>query len=104
VGVVGGSLLMNGIRGLMGGHQAFADTGAFSGGGDRTPWRDQSDSTLAHDAGIDDIGRSGHRSENDSRHGFFDQASNDSDDDRDDDGSYDNDGDGFDGGDDSDVA
>jgi len=101
VGVIGGSMLMSGIRGLMGGHQAFGETGGFGGSENRTPWRDQSDSTLAHDAGIDDIGRSGHRNDNDSRQGFVDQASNDSDD-RDD--GYDDDSDGFDGGDDSDVA
>ena len=56
-GVVGGSLLLNSIRSMMGGHQqSFADTGAM---GDRaaSPWSDQSDSALARDAGIDDIGQ-----------------------------------------------
>src|SRR6185369_335820 len=97
-GVVGGSLLMGGIRNLMGGghHQAFADSNAF-GGDNRAPWTDQSNSTLAHDAGIDDIGRSsGHdRDYDNSRQGLFDQASNDVDDDDD---SFDGDGDGFDSG------
>lgn len=100
-GVVGGSLLMGGIRNLMGGHhQAFADSNTF-GGDNRAPWTDQSNSTLAHDAGIDDIGRGG-RDDDTSRQGLFDQASND-DDDRDDDDGYDGDSDGFDSGS-SDIA
>jgi hypothetical protein len=53
-GVVGGSLLLNSIRGMMGGsHQAFGDTAA---GGNRSPWSDQSNSSLARDAGVNDIG------------------------------------------------
>jgi hypothetical protein len=66
-GMVGGSLLLNGIRGMMGGghhHQAFGDTRSGS------PWSDQSNSSMARDAGIDDIGRSGTAS----RSGMFDQA------------------------------
>jgi hypothetical protein len=98
-GVVGGSLLMGGIRNLMGGnHQAFADSNAFSSD-NRTPWTDQSNSTLARDAGIDDIGRGGHdRDSDNSRQGLFDQASNDDDDRDDDNDSYDDDSDGFDSG------
>ncbi len=54
-GVVGGSLLLNSIRGMMGGgHQAaFGDT---SRAGSSSPWTDQSNSSLARDAGINDIG------------------------------------------------
>lgn len=99
-GVVGGSLLMGGIRNLMGGghHQAFGDSNAF-GGDNRAPWTDQSNSTLAHDAGIDDIGRGGpDRDHDNSRRGLFDQASNDDDDRDNDDDSYDGDSDGFDSG------
>ena len=76
-GVVGGSLLLNSIRGMMGGsHQGFGDAGAL---GDRaaSPWSDQSNSSLARDAGIDDVGRSGGRDS--SNQGLFDQASNDDD-------------------------
>jgi uncharacterized protein len=54
-GVVGGSLLLNSIRGMMGGgHQAFGGTSL----GDRvaSPWTDSSNSSLARDAGINDIG------------------------------------------------
>jgi len=96
---VSGSLLMGGIRNLMGGHQAFADSSAFSPD-NRAPWTDQSDSKLAHDAGIDDIGRGEHDYDN-SRQGLFDQASNDDDYSGTDDDGFDDDG--FDPGD-SDVA
>ena len=78
-GVVGGSLLLNSFRSMMGGHQqSFADTGAM---GDRaaSPWSDQSNSALARDAGIDDIGRdhgSG-RADGNSGVGLFDQAAED---------------------------
>ncbi|MBR0834711.1 DUF2076 domain-containing protein [Bradyrhizobium manausense] len=96
-GVVGGSLLLSSIRGMMGGgsHQAFGDTNAL---GDRSPWAgDQSGSSLARDAGLNDIG-----SNRDSRQGFFDQASNDRDND---DQNYDNnDNDNMDMADDSDFG
>lgn len=70
-GMVGGSLLLNSIRGMMGGghHQSLADTGGSSGGGG-SPWSDQSGSAMARDAGINDIGRS----DGGSRSGLFDQA------------------------------
>jgi len=97
-GVVGGSLLASSIRGMMGGggnHQSFGDTAGNSGGiEDRRPWSDQSGGSLARDAGINDIGSSGQRADNNdssSRQGFFDQASHDDDDD------MDHDSDGFDG-------
>jgi uncharacterized protein len=80
-GVVGGGLLMNSIRGMMGGgHQSgFGDSAGLGGGGSRSPWSsDQSNSDLARDAGINDIG-SGGRADDSSRAGFFDQASNDDD-------------------------
>jgi hypothetical protein len=107
-GVIGGSLLMNSIRGLMGGHQAFAGSSMLSGGENRTPWTDQSDSRLAQDAGINDIGRSDRLADdsgrNDPQQGFFDQASNDGYADNDDDSDYDNSDDDSFGSDDSDVA
>lgn len=90
-GVVGGSMLLSGIRNMMGGsHYGFGDTTIIEErGGGASPWGggDQSGSTLARDAGIDDIGSRGRE---DSRQGFLDQASNDQgydqndDDDRDD--------------------
>jgi uncharacterized protein len=108
-GVVGGSLLAGSIRSMMGGggnHQAFGDTANHSGGiEDRRPWGDQSGGDLARDAGINDIGSSSRRADNNdndsgSRQGFFDQDSHDDDD-------MDHDSDGFDGDDgdgDSDYA
>ncbi|MBC9881530.1 DUF2076 domain-containing protein [Bradyrhizobium sp. INPA01-394B] len=84
-GVVGGSLLLSSIRGMMGGgsHQAFGDTTIIEERGGGTPWGgDQSDSSLARDAGLNDIG-----SNRDSRQGLFDQTSNDRDND---DPGYDN--------------
>jgi len=83
-GVVGGGLLMSSIRSMMGGgHQSgFGDSAGLGGGGSRTPWSsDQSSSDLAREAGINDIGSGGgHRADDSSRAGFFDQASNDYDD------------------------
>ena len=104
-GVVGGGLLMSSIRSMMGGgHQSgFGDSAGLGGGGGRTPWSsDQASSDLARDAGINDIGSGGHRADDSSRAGFFDQASNDDHDDQDDD--MDMDSDDFDGGGGGDVA
>ena len=110
VGVVGGSMLAGSLRSMMGGggnHQSFGDTAGHSGGiEDRRPWSDQSGGNLARDAGVNDIGSSGRRADNNdndsgSRQGFFDQASHD------DDNDTDHDSDGFDGDDgdgDSDYA
>jgi uncharacterized protein len=104
-GVVGGGLLMNSIRGMMGGgHQSgFGDSaGLGGGGGGRTPWSsDQSSSDLARDAGLNDIGSGGHRADDHSRAGFFDQASNEDFGDHDD---MDMDSDFDDGGGDSDTV
>jgi len=96
-GVVGGSLLLNGIRSMMGeSHHSFGDASAMA---DRStgqsPWTDQSGGSLARDAGINDIGSSGDHS----RAGLFDSASND--DDHDD---MDVDADDFGGDGDSDFA
>jgi hypothetical protein len=101
-GVVGGSLLLNSFRGMMGGgsHQAFADSSGLGDRGSSRPWSDQSGSDLAKDAGINDIGSSSGRGDDNStsRTGLFDQASNDDDLDHDSDG-FDDDG----GGDSDDV-
>ena len=64
---------------MMGGshQQAFGDTGGIHGGvEDRRP---AGDSDLARDAGINDIGSSGNRTDDNSRAGLFDSASNDDD-------------------------
>jgi hypothetical protein len=99
-GVVGGSLLLGSIRSMMGGghQQSFGDTAGYGGGiEDRRP--NQSDSDLARDAGINDIGSSAGRGGDNysSRAGLFDQASdngNDDDVDHDSDGFDDDGGDG----------
>jgi hypothetical protein len=94
-GVVGGSLMLGSIRSMMGGghQQSFGDTAGHSGGiEDRRP--NQSDSDLAREAGINDIGSSSDRGGDNygSRAGLFDQASNDGYDE-----DVDHDSDGFDG-------
>jgi hypothetical protein len=101
-GMVGGSLLLGSIRSMMGGsHQSFGDTAGLGGGKSEStrPWSDQSNSDLARDAGINDIGSSGNRADDNSRAGLFDTASKD--DDHDD---MDLDSDDFGGDGDSDYA
>ena len=73
-GAVGGSLLLSGIRNMMGGsHFGLANPTT-----DRpNPWSDQSESTLARDAGVGDIGSSRDNDDNSSHSGLLDQASND---------------------------
>jgi hypothetical protein len=78
-GVVGGSLLLGSIRSMMGGtQQGFGDAAGLGGGvEDRRPASDQSGSDLARDAGINDVGSSGQRADDNSRAGLLDQSSND---------------------------
>jgi hypothetical protein len=92
VGMVGGSLLMNSIGGLMGGSRhGFGDAtsmgkGNEGGSGAGSPWvDDQSKGDLAREAGLNDVGRGGGRDADtsDQRQGFFDQASNEDEDDED---------------------
>jgi hypothetical protein len=104
-GFVGGSLLLNSIRSMMGGHshQAFGDTSVINQGGS-SPLRDESNSQLARDAGVDDIGHADRADDTSRRAGLFDQASSD-DNDRDDmDMDSDDDFGGNDGGNDSDYT
>ena len=80
-GVVGGSLLLGSIRSMMGGsQQGFGDAQGL-GTGDKSegqkPWGDQSGGDLARDAGVNDVGSSGNRADDNSRSGLFDSASND---------------------------
>lgn len=89
-GVIGGSMLMNSIRGMMGGgsQQSFGNTG--ESGGSKMPWgNDQSSGSLARDAGLNDIGKSG--GGDSQRQSAFDQARADADQDQDqdDDDDYD---------------
>ncbi len=80
-GAVGGSLLLNSIRSMMGGsHYGFGDSSVMTERGTgQSPWTDQSGSSLARDAGIDDIGSAGGRADDSSRTGLFDSAANDGD-------------------------
>jgi uncharacterized protein len=86
-GTIGGSLLLGSIRSMMGGSHA-----GFSGAPtvvdetivNQAPSGDQSKSDLARDAGVNDIGSSSDRSNDSSRSGLYDTASDDSSDDRDD--------------------
>lgn len=91
-GVIGGSMLMNSIRGLMGGggqQQSFGNTA--ESGGSKTPWdNSQSSGNLARDAGVNDVGKSG--GDNSQRQSSYDQAQADTDqghDQDDDDDDYD---------------
>jgi hypothetical protein len=101
-GVVGGGLLMNSIRGMMGGGEghsksAFGDTA--SAGDKSSPWSsDSSNSDLARDAGLGDIGSRQSDTGGSDRSGFFDSASNEDPNDADYGGDFD------DGGGDSDYA
>ena len=105
-GVVGGSLLLNSIRSMVGGSRSgFGDAGAMADrASSQSPWTDQSGSNLARDAGINDIGASNDRVDDNSRAGFFDTASADDDHDDTDVDSDDFGGDDFGGGGDSDFA
>jgi hypothetical protein len=86
-GVVGGAMLLDGIRGMMGSHHSFAGDYDHAGGASHaaaSPWDsggDRGSGNLAHDAGVDDIrGGGGNRtaaSDEPSRSGF---VSNDTDD------------------------
>lgn len=106
-GVIGGSLLMNSMRGMFGGgqQQGFGDQASLNkdSNSSSNPWGGSSNSggDLARDAGLNDIGKSNAGGGDNARQGFFDQASNESDYDTDDDDDFDSDD--FDGGD-SDYA
>jgi hypothetical protein len=70
-GAVGGSLLLDSLRGMLGGGQAKA--GAFDqAGGSRTPWGgSERGGELSREAGLDDLGRGG------GRQGAFDDQQGD---------------------------
>jgi uncharacterized protein len=77
-GMVGGSLLLNSIRGMTGGsHQAFGDTNLGDRAVSQSPLSDQSNSNLARDAGINDVGSSTGHTDDTSRAGLLDTSSND---------------------------
>ena len=108
-GMIGGSLLLNSMRGMMGGHGRSAgafDPASASADNPASPWANTEQGELSRQAGVDDIGRGGTgRDDSGSRQGIFDTASNDADQDLDHLDAGDFDDDGFDyGGSDSDSA
>lgn len=105
-GMIGGSILMNSLRGLggLGGsqQQSFGSNSA-------SPWGGGNNDALARDAGINDIGKDNSGGIEDRRQSFADQAQDDQQDRDDDQDQYQDDDDGdFDDGsfdsDDSDFA
>lgn len=105
-GMVGGSLLLNSIRSMMGGQrQAFGDTASASPAA--APSVDQSNSPLARDLGVNDVGRAEDHADDSSHAGLYDEDMNDDhtyDDSQDDMGLDSDDFGGDDGGDGSDYA
>jgi hypothetical protein len=100
-GVVGGSLLANSMRGMMGGHWGSAAAFDSSGGGKGASPSAGSAAggELSREAGVDDIGRSPSTGGDSERgHGLFDTAANDSDPETDDQYLDGDDDDGFDDG------
>lgn len=81
-GVIGGSMLMNSIRGMMGGGSQQSFGSSAESGGSKMPWgNDQSSGSLARDAGLNDVGKSG--SGDSQRQSSYDQAQADADQDQD---------------------
>jgi len=111
-GMIGGGLLLQGIRGMLGGQQQHGPfAGAFdqiASGGSRSPWGgSEGGGDLGRQAGLNDIGRGEqrtgmfdadpHGADDDHSAGLFDTADNDADD-----ADFDDDPDG--GSDDTDYA
>jgi hypothetical protein len=76
-GVIGGSLLLDGIRSMMGHHPA-AHAAVDQSAGAASPWStDTAGGGLSRQAGLDDIGRSADsKPAGDSRYGLLDDSSN----------------------------
>lgn len=76
VGVIGGSLLMNSMRSMMGGQQGGTAHAAYNApGGSSSPWGGGvgGEGNLAREAGVDDIGRgAGGRGDTGRSHGLMD--------------------------------
>ncbi|HWF95408.1 MAG TPA: DUF2076 domain-containing protein [Xanthobacteraceae bacterium] len=102
-GVIGGSLLLDGIRSMMGpGHGAFglADPAFGAGREPGSPWDNSGGGDLARQAGIDDIGRDTHTGGGGSGYGLFgDTAADDAADADQDVAAFDDSGTDFGGGD-----
>jgi hypothetical protein len=102
-GVIGGSLLLNSIRSMMGHQQgaqaAFDPTSAASGS---SPWGGAGGGELSRQAGLDDVGRASSSGDDSASRGYGLLDDDRNEDTQDDPGGDDLDDDGFDGGDDGD--
>lgn len=99
-GVIGGSMLLSGIRSMMGsshGAQAAALDPA-SGTSGASPWGGSGSGELSREAGVNDIGRAAPTADNSTGRGYGALDDSDTDDDQDDQGGDDLDDDGFDDG------
>jgi hypothetical protein len=109
-GMIGGGLLLNGIRSMLGGHQRGAFAGTFdqlgAGRGQASPGGGQGSNDLARQAGLDDIGRSPAAGSGNAEPGRAASAFGSSDEDRDhhDGDDHDTDDDDHDDGDDGDDS
>jgi hypothetical protein len=77
--MVGGSLLLGGVRSMLGGHhagpfaQTFGELHAGSGSDHGSPWQGGGSDQLSHEAGLDDIGRApDHGNEGGAQQGVMD--------------------------------
>jgi uncharacterized protein len=102
-GVIGGSLLLNSIRSMMGhqqgAHAAFDPTSAASGS---SPWGGAGGGELSRQAGLDDVGRASSSGDDSASRGYGLLDDDRNEDTQDDPGGDDLDDDGFDGDDDGD--
>jgi hypothetical protein len=99
-GVIGGSMLLSGIRSMMGtphGAQAAALDPA-SGTSGASPWGGSGGGELSREAGVNDIGRAAPSADNSTGRGYGALDGSGTDDDQDDQGGDDFDDDGFDDG------
>jgi uncharacterized protein len=99
-GVIGGSMLLSGIRSMMGtphGAQAAALDPA-SGTSGASPWGGSGSGELSREAGLSDIGRAAPSADNSAGRSYGALDDSDTDDDQDDQGGEDLDDDGFDDG------
>jgi hypothetical protein len=78
-GVIGGSLLLDGIRSMMGhqGSYGMVDPALGAGRDPGSPWDHSGGGDLARQSGIDDIGRDPHAGGGDSGLGLFDSGAAD---------------------------
>jgi hypothetical protein len=102
-GMIGGSLLLDGIRSMMGhqGSYGMVDPAFGAGRDPGSPWDNSGGGDLARQAGIDDIGRDPHAGAGGSGFGLFDSGAADDASDADQDVAFDDSGSDFGGGSDA---